>query len=90
LSDGDDRGRGENNGSVGTKTDISERKTLQARNLYGPTNEYSSVNKNAISDGDDKGRGENNGNVGTKTDIGERTGLQAKNKYGNNKPYPDF
>jgi len=33
LSDGDDRGRGENNGSIGTKTDISERKTLQARNL---------------------------------------------------------
>lgn len=75
---------------MGTKTDISERISLLAKNIYNNSFEYSSVNPNAISDGDEKGRGENNTSVGTKTDINERIVLRAKNKYGDNKQYPDF
>ena len=41
LSDGDERGRGENNtGGVGTVTDINERTVLRAKNKYGSTKTY--------------------------------------------------
>ena len=92
MSDGDERGRGENNtGGVGTVTDINERTTLIAKNIYNNNFGYSTINPNAISDGDERGRGENNtGGVGTVTDINERTTLGAKNKYGSTKTYPDF
>ena len=41
LSDGDEKGRGENaGGSVGTKTDINERVVLKVKNKYGDTKQY--------------------------------------------------
>lgn len=40
LSDGDDKGKGENNGSVGSKTDISQRKLSEAKNKYNKNKEY--------------------------------------------------
>jgi hypothetical protein len=40
LSDGDDLGRGENNGQIGTKTDISQRKIAEAKNRYSANNQY--------------------------------------------------
>ena len=44
LSDGDERGRGELNGVVGTATDISKRNEAESRNLYGKNNPYSIEN----------------------------------------------
>ena len=40
ISDGDEQGKGENNGSVGSATDIASRNSLEARNLYTKDNEY--------------------------------------------------
>ena len=40
ISDGDEKGRGENNNSVGTKTDINERIGLQSKNKYGQGKTY--------------------------------------------------
>ena len=40
LSDGDERGKGENNNSVGSATDIKSRKTLLTKNKYGKNKEY--------------------------------------------------
>jgi hypothetical protein len=41
ISDGDDKGRGENaGGSVGTNKDINERIVLKAKNKYGETKTY--------------------------------------------------
>jgi hypothetical protein len=40
LSDGDEKGKGESNGQVGSATDIRTRKTLEARNQYNRNNEY--------------------------------------------------
>lgn len=42
LSDGDNLGRGELNGSIGTSTDIVERNREIARNIYSPNNQYDS------------------------------------------------
>jgi hypothetical protein len=82
LSDGDEKGRGENvSGQIGTKTDINERTKLLAINDYNHTNNYSSVNPDALSNGDDKGKGELNGNIGSKTDINERNTLLTINDY---------
>jgi len=39
-SDGDEHGKGENNGSVGSRTDIIERKKAEARNIYTKNNQY--------------------------------------------------
>jgi protein tyrosine phosphatase len=41
-SDGDDLGRGENNGQIGTKTDITERNIAEAKNRYSKNNPYDS------------------------------------------------
>jgi hypothetical protein len=90
LSDGDEKGKGELNGSIGSQTDIQTRISNQGKNRYNNGNEYSSVNKDALSDGDELGKGENNGTVGSITDIKTRTEVIAKNKFGETKRYPDF
>jgi ssDNA-binding replication factor A large subunit len=104
LSDGDDKGKGELNGSIGSKTDIYGNATgdpgrvgLLAINTYNNGFQYGVNNPNALSDGDDKGRGENaSGQIGTKTDIlgnsigPGRNDLLLKNKYDLSKTYPDF
>ena len=40
LSDGDEKGKGENNGSVGSLTDVNSRKDSVARNKFGETKKY--------------------------------------------------
>jgi hypothetical protein len=40
LSDGDELGKGEVDGSVGSATDIRQKNALEAKNLYTPKNEY--------------------------------------------------
>lgn len=40
LSDGDDLGKGENNGSIGSATDIRERNKSEARNTFTKNNPY--------------------------------------------------
>lgn len=39
-SDGDELGKGENNGQIGGKSDIAERERELARNRYTKNNEY--------------------------------------------------
>ena len=72
MSDGDERGKGDNNGSIGSSTDINLRVDALGRNKYGPNVGYGLDNPNAISDGDEFGRGENQGQIGTFTDINQR------------------
>jgi hypothetical protein len=40
LSDGDELGKGENNGSIGSATDIRERNVAEARNRFTKNNQY--------------------------------------------------
>ena len=40
LSDGDEWGKGENNGNIGGATDIKTRKTAISKNKYNSNNEY--------------------------------------------------
>lgn len=40
ISDGDDLGRGENSGSIGTRTDIAKRNELESKNIYSANNPY--------------------------------------------------
>lgn len=40
ISDGDELGKGENNGEVGSSIDIAERKRLIATNDYSANNRY--------------------------------------------------
>ena len=42
LSDGDEFGKGEYNGSIGGKTDIDKRYTLLTKNIYSNENPYDS------------------------------------------------
>lgn len=44
LSDGDDKGRGELNNSVGTLTDIKTRNSLLTKNKYKTGSEYNESN----------------------------------------------
>ena len=37
---GDEQGKGENNGSIGSSTDIKTRETLLAKNKFTPNKEY--------------------------------------------------
>ena len=90
ISDGDELGKGENNGNIGGLTDINTRTDNKNRNLYNDQNGYSLVHPNAISDGDEKGRAENNNSVGTLTDNNERTAHVARNPYNSSQGYPDF
>ena len=90
LSDGDEKGKGENNGSVGSSVDIQNRIENLGRNRYSNNNEYSSINRDAISDGDEYGKGDNNGQVGSLTDINIRVDNIARNPYNDQRRYPDF
>lgn len=45
LSDGDEKGKGEKNGSIGSKTDIYMRSKLLATNKFSPNKPYDSVNE---------------------------------------------
>lgn len=89
LSDGDEKGKGENAGNVGSLTDINTRKDNMGRNYYNDEIGYSSTHPNALSDGDEKGKGETN-TIGSITDINRRTDNVARNQYNANKGYPDF
>lgn len=40
LSDGDELGKGENNGSIGSATDIRQRTIAEARNTFTKNNPY--------------------------------------------------
>ena len=40
LSDGDEKGKGEKNSSVGSATDIKTRNTLSTKNTYNKNKEY--------------------------------------------------
>lgn len=44
LSDGDELGKGELNGQVGSATDIRVREKLKAKNKYNNGNEYNASN----------------------------------------------
>ena len=90
LSDGDDKCKGELNGSVGSQTDINTRIDNVSKNKFKDKNEYNSSNKDALSDGDEFGKGELNGSVGSKTDINTRIEITNKNAYTPKKSYPDF
>jgi hypothetical protein len=90
ISDGDEKGKGDNNGKVGSLTDINTRIELINKNVYKGDNGYSSIHPNALSDGDIKGKGEVNTQVGSSVDINNRIDSIARNKYGETKRYPDF
>jgi len=68
-----------------------ERKRLTVKNDYKTTNQYSSVNKDAISDGDEFGKGTgvflDTSNGGSVTDDSERKQSIKVNEYQPNKPY---
>ena len=55
LSDGDEKGKGENDGKIGSSIDIQNRIGNLAKNTYNENNIYDSNNPNALSTGDDKG-----------------------------------
>lgn len=40
ISDGDDKGRGLNNGNIGNRTDITQRKLQSSKNIYTEKNSY--------------------------------------------------
>jgi hypothetical protein len=92
ISDGDEFGKGQNqNGQVGSLTDINTRNQVMATNRYTENNGYGVTNVDAISDGDEFGKGQNqNGQIGSSTDINTRIKVVAINKFGENKKYPDF
>ena len=58
LSDGDESGKGDNNGKIGSSVDIQSRLDVLGRNTYTETNGYGTSHENALSDGDELGRGE--------------------------------
>jgi hypothetical protein len=86
LSDGDVKGKGELDNSIGSSVDVQNRIDNVGRNRFN----NSSINKDALSDGDEKGKGELDGKVGSLTDIKSRTDVVARNKYNPSKGYPDF
>lgn len=73
-----------------------ERSKLVPKNDYKVTNQYSSVNPDAIADGDAKGRGTGvfldvyNQTAGDSTDLIERKNEIKINKFNSSKPYPNF
>ena len=40
ISDGDEKGKGENNGSIGGLTDITKREQANAKNIYNSNKPY--------------------------------------------------
>ena len=80
------------------KNDLSsiaemERQKLIPKNDYKPTNQYSSVNKDAIADGDSHGKGTGNFldvynlSAGAIQDIIERKSEVVINEFQPDKPY---
>ena len=80
------------------KNDLSsiadmERAKLFPKNDYNTSNQYSSVNPNALADGDEKGRGTGNfldvynQGAGAIQDIIERKAEVVINEFQPNKPY---
>lgn len=71
----------------------AERAKLFPKNDFKTTNQYSSVNPDALADGDDQGKGTGNfldvynQNIGTRTDVIERKNEIKVNEYQVNKPY---
>lgn len=71
----------------------AERAKLFPRNDYKPTNQYSSVNPDAIADGDAQGKGTGqfldvyNQSAGARQDIIERKANTVVNEYQPNNPY---
>jgi hypothetical protein len=93
LSDGDDKGKGENKEQIGSMTDIKARMDNLGRNTnYSKENPYGRGSKNALSDGDNKGKGQigDTGTIGSLIDINSRIDLIKSNTYGVKKSYPDF
>ena len=93
ISDGDEFGKGQNqNGQVGSLTDINTRTDIMSTNRYGVNNGYGVTNPDAISDGDEFGKGQKgeNGQEGSLTDIQTRIATVTKNTFGENNKYPDF
>ena len=93
VSNGDEFGKGQNeNGQVGSLTDINTRTDIISTNKYGANNGYGVTNPNAISDGDEFGKGQKgeNGTVGSMTDIQTRIATVTKNAFSENNKYPDF
>jgi len=43
LSDGDVKGKGENNGAIGSSVDIQSRAKALAKNKFSPNNQYDSA-----------------------------------------------
>ena len=70
-----------------------ERAKLLPKNDFKPTNQYSSVNPDALADGDDQGKGTGdfldvyNAQAGAIQDIVERRAQIVINEYQSNKPY---
>lgn len=80
------------------KNDLSaiadlERNKLLPKNDFGKTNQYSSVNKDALADGDEQGKGTGvfldtyNQSAGAIQDIIERKNEIKINEYQPDKPY---
>jgi len=90
LSNGDEKGKGENNGQIGSSIDINERIKQTGQNTYKDSRKYGVSDLNALSNGDEKGKGENNGQIGSSIDINERNKQTLINQYGSTKSYPDF
>ena len=93
VSDGDEFGKGQNqNGQVGSLTDINTRTDIMSTNRYGVNNGYGVTNPDAISDGDEFGKGQKgeNGQVGSFSDINNRIDNIGRNKFNSEKGYPDF
>ena len=71
----------------------AERKKLLPKNDFGTTNQYSSVNKDALADGDDQGKGTGifldvyNQSAGAVQDILERKNEIKVNEFQPDKPY---
>ena len=49
LSNGDEKGKGERNGSVGSLSDINAHTSNTVKNVYSDTNQYGTTNVDALS-----------------------------------------
>jgi len=76
--------------------DMERAKLIPKNDFNSVGNEYSSVNKDALSDGDARGRGTGifldvyNDSAGDAVDIAERKNEIKINKFNSSKPYPNF
>jgi len=76
--------------------DMERAKLIPKNDFNSVGNEYSSVNKDALSDGDARGRWTGvfldvyNDSAGDAVDIAERKNEIKINKFNSSKPYPNF